>query len=74
MLATRIPPIPAPFLLEPQREVLALAAEGKAAREIGAALGMAPGTVNLHIHCARRRTGCATVEDLVAEARRRGLI
>lgn len=65
---------PASWLTDGQVQVLRLLAGGMSSKQAAAALGKAVGTVELHLHCARRRTGCATTNHLIAEAGRRGLI
>lgn len=65
---------PAPWLIADQVEVLKLLAGGMSPGQAAAALGKALGTVNLHLHCARRRTGLETTGDLLAEAARRGVV
>jgi len=56
-----------------QREVLQLVAEGHSNKEIGAALGVSPKTVEFHRTNIMRTLGLTTTADLVKYAVRHGL-
>ena len=47
-----------PALTARQREVVALIAEGRTMGPAARSLGLATGTIELHLFCARRKTGC----------------
>ena len=57
-----------------EREVLALAAEGRTNAAVGAALGISPRTVEVHRANLMRKLGLRSQTDLVREALRRGIL
>ena len=63
-----------PVLTPRQREILALAAQGRSAAEIAADLHLSPATIKRHFERAYRRLGVTTRAAAVAEAMRRGLV
>jgi DNA-binding NarL/FixJ family response regulator len=56
-----------------QREVVSLIAEGKTMKEIGAALGMSPRTVETHKYQVMQSLGFQTTADLIRYAIEHGL-
>ena len=56
-----------------QLGVIRLLAGGLTSKQAAAALGRCVATVELHLLCARRRTGCKTTAERVALAARAGL-
>ena len=67
-------PPPAVSLTARQRQVLELVAQGATNREIGARLGIDPGTAKLHVAALLKRVGAANRTGAVAVARRQGLV
>jgi two-component system response regulator NreC len=57
-----------------EREVLALAAEGRTNAAVGAQLGISPRTVEVHRANLMRKLGLRSQTDLVREALRRGIL
>jgi DNA-binding NarL/FixJ family response regulator len=64
------PPAPRPALTPRQQEVLRLLADGVAAKEIAARLGLAEDTVRNHIRAIRVALGTHSQLEAVAKARR----
>jgi DNA-binding NarL/FixJ family response regulator len=72
---TAAPPLhPHETLTPREREVLQLAAEGKANTEIGALLFISPRTVEMHRSHLMRKLGLRTHTDLIRYALKRGII
>jgi LuxR family quorum sensing-dependent transcriptional regulator len=57
-----------------EQEVLALAAQGKTAREIGAILGITKRTADAHSRSAARKLGATNKTQAVALAVGRGIV
>src|SRR5262249_6744344 len=56
-----------------QREVVSLLAEGRTMKEVAAALGLSPGTVETHKYQVMQSLGLQTTADLVRYAIEHGL-
>lgn len=61
-------------LTEREREVLKLIVAGKSNKEIGAALGIAEGTVKIHVNNLLAKLGVSDRTQAVTEALKRGLV
>jgi DNA-binding NarL/FixJ family response regulator len=57
-----------------QREVVSLIAEGRTMKEVAAALGLSPRTVETHKYQVMRALGFQTTADLIRYAIEHGLI
>ncbi len=57
-----------------QREVLQMVAEGKTTKEISAALGISPKTVEYHRNCLMNQLGVRTTAELTRYAVARGIV
>jgi DNA-binding CsgD family transcriptional regulator len=55
-----------PGLTLRERQCLSLAASGRGAKQIAAALGVSGKTIELHLACARRKLGARTTTQAVA--------
>lgn len=74
-IAARLRERPLRSMVSPrEREILALVAQGRANKEIGAALGIAEDTVKRHVSNILDKLGVSDRAQATAEAIRRGLI
>ena len=74
LLQPSVPAGPVVALTPRQRDVLALLGEGAPNREIGARLGIDPGTAKLHVAAVLARLGAQNRTAAVAAARARGML
>jgi two-component system, NarL family, nitrate/nitrite response regulator NarL len=63
-----------PAITEREREILQLTARGASAKDVGARLGVSPGTVKSHLRHVYEKLGVSDRAAAVAEAMRRGIL
>lgn len=74
LAARRVEVSERPTLTEREREVLRLVAEGLSNKEVAAALGLSPRTVQTHLQHVMQKLGAASRVDAVVRGLRLGLV
>jgi two-component system, NarL family, nitrate/nitrite response regulator NarL len=63
-----------PAITDREREILAFTSRGESAKDVGARLGVSPGTVKSHLRHVYEKLGVSDRAAAVAEAMRRGIL